>query len=62
MNVAARKIQRAKEAESRSAAKAKLAEKDAGGAGGKRQGGKKGKGMAGMKAKGGTVKKGKGKK
>jgi regulator of ribosome biosynthesis len=62
VNVAARKIQRAKEAESRSAAKAKLAEKDAGGAGGKRQGGKKGKGMAGMKAKGGTVKKGKGKK
>jgi regulator of ribosome biosynthesis len=55
VNLAARKIQRAKEAESRDAKKAKLAAK-ADGADKKGQG-KKGKGMAGMKAKTGTNKK-----
>jgi regulator of ribosome biosynthesis len=56
VNVAARKIQRAKEAENRSAKKAKLLEKDSG-AGGK--GGKHGKSAAGLKVKGMKGKKGK---
>ena len=55
VNLAARKIQRAKEAESRDAKKAKLAAKAEGAD--KRSQGKKGKGMAGMKAKSGTNKK-----
>lgn len=59
VNVAARKIQRAKEADNRSAAKAKLAAKDEA-AGSKGVGGKKGKSVAGLKVKGG-VKKTKGK-
>ena len=57
VNVAARKIQKAKEAENRSAAKAKLAAKDE--AAGSKAGGKKGKSVAGLKVKGG-VKKSKG--
>lgn len=56
VNVAARKIQRAKEAENRSAKKAKLAEKDSGSGGG---GGKRGKSAAGLKVKGMKGKKGK---
>ena len=55
--VSARKIQKAKEAENRSAAKAKLAAKDE--AGGSKVGGKKGKSVSGLKVKGG-VKKSKG--
>jgi regulator of ribosome biosynthesis len=55
VNLAARKIQRAKEAESRDAKKAKLAAKAEGAD--KKSQGKKGKGMAGMKAKSGTNKK-----
>jgi regulator of ribosome biosynthesis len=55
VNLAARKIQRAKEAESRDAKKAKLAAKVDGAD--KKGHVKKGKGMAGMKAKTGTNKK-----
>lgn len=58
VNVAARKIQKAKEAENRSAAKAKLAAKEEAAAGSKSAagGGKKGKSVAGLKVKGGAKK------
>ena len=56
VNVAARKIQRAKEAENRSAKKAKLLEKDSGSGG---KGGKHGKSATGLKVKGKKGKKGK---
>lgn len=58
VNVAARKIQKAKEADNRSTAKAKLAAKDEVAAGNKGAGGagKKGKGVQGLKVKGGVKK------